>query len=109
MALPVPAVAAHFVNAVLSFPAQLTLGLAGIAPALGNIAGAARVNDIGQLLAAGLAECMNHIQHTVAVAGAQVADEQAGLFFQLFDGCHMAAGQVHNVDVVAHAGAIGGR
>ena len=52
---------------------------------------------------------MNHIQHTVAVAGAQVADEQAGLFFQLFDGCHMAAGQVHNVDVVAHAGAIGGR
>src|SRR5699024_3193946 len=44
----------------------------------------------------------------VAVAGAQVADEQAGLLLQFADGRHMAAGQVHHMDVVPHAGAVGG-
>ena len=109
MALPVPAVGAHFLNAVLGLPAELTLGLGGIAPALGDVAGAARVDDIGDLLAASLAEGVDDVQHAVAVAGAQIADEQAGLLLQLFDGSNMAAGQVDNMDVVAHAGAVGGR
>ena len=100
---------AHFLNAVLGLPAELTLGLGGIAPALGDVAGAARVDDIGDLLAAGLAEGVDDVQHAVAVAGAQIADEQAGLLLQLFDGSNMAAGQVDNMDVVAHAGAVGGR
>ena len=52
---------------------------------------------------------MDDIQHAVAVAGAQVADEQAGLLLQLFDGSNMAAGQVDNMNVVAHAGSVGGR
>ena len=58
MALPVPAVGAHFLNTVLGLPAELTLGLGGIAPALGNVAGAARVDDIGDLLAAGLLKAL---------------------------------------------------
>src|SRR5699024_11289850 len=65
-ALPVPAVAAHLLNAVFRLPAQLLLGLGGVAPALGNVAGAARVDDVGQLPAAGLAEGVDHIQHAVA-------------------------------------------
>ena len=109
MALPVPAVGAHLLNAVLGLPAQLALGLAGVAPALGNVAGAARVDDVGNLFAAGLAEGVDDIQHAVAVAGAQIADEQAGLLLQLLDGRHVAAGQIHNVYVVALAGAVGGR
>ena len=51
---------------------------------------------------------MDDIQHTVAVAGAQIADEEAALGLQLPDSADMAAGQVHDVDVVAHAGAVGG-
>ena len=63
VALPVPAVGAHLLDAVLGLPAQLTLGLAGITPALGNVAGAARIDDVGELLAAGLAEGMDDVQH----------------------------------------------
>ena len=51
---------------------------------------------------------MDHIQHAVALASAQIADEQAAVRFQLLDGAHMAAGQIHHVDVVAHAGAVRG-
>ena len=56
VALPVPAVGAHLLDAVLRLPAQLALGLGGVAPALGNVAGAARVDHIGDLLTAGLGE-----------------------------------------------------
>ena len=52
---------------------------------------------------------MDDIQHAVAVAGAQVADEETGLLRQLLDSRYMAAGQIHDMDVVAHAGAVGGR
>ena len=98
---------AHILDAVLSFPAQLALGLGGVGPALGDVAGAARVDDVGQLAPAGFAEGVDDVQHAVSVAGAQVADEQTGLLLQLFDGRHMAAGQVNDVDVVAHAGTVG--
>ena len=102
------AVGAHVLNAVLCHPAQLVLGLGGVGVALSDIAGAAGVDDVGDLLAAGLFKGMEHFQHAVALAGAQVADEQAAVRFQLPDGAHMAAGQVHHMDVVAHAGAVRG-
>ena len=54
--LPVPAVGAHLLDAVLSLPAQLTLGLGGVGVALGDVAGAARVDDIGDLFAAGFSK-----------------------------------------------------
>src|SRR5699024_9383026 len=60
LALPVPAVSAHFLNAVLSFPAQLLLGLGGVGVALRNVSGTAGVNYIGQLPAASLAESVDH-------------------------------------------------
>ena len=106
--LPVPAVGTHLLDAVLSHPAQLILGLGGVGVALGDVAGAARVDDVGDLLAAGLGEGVDDIQHAVALAGAQIADEQAAVRLQLLDGADMAAGQIDDVDVVAHAGAVGG-
>ena len=45
--LPVPAVGAHLLDAVLSHPAQLVLGLGGVGVALGDIAGAACLDDVG--------------------------------------------------------------
>ena len=57
-------------------PAQLVLGLGGVGVALRDITGAARVDDVGNLFAAGLAEGVDDVQHAVTVAGAQVADEQ---------------------------------
>ena len=106
--LPVPAVGAHLLDAVLSHPAQLTLGLGGVGVALGDIAGAAGLDDVGELLAAGFLKGMDDIQHAVALAGAQVADEEAAIGLQLADGADMAAGQIHHVDVIADAGAVRG-
>ena len=91
-----------------SHPAQLILGLGGVGIALGDIAGAAGIDHIGDLLAAGLLKGMDDIQHAVAVAGAQIADEQAAVGLQLLDGADMAPGQVNHMDVIAHAGAVGG-
>ena len=75
--LPVPAVGAHFLDAVLGHPAQLVLGLGGVGVALGDITGAACLDDVGDLLAAGLGESVDDIQHAVTLAGAQIADEEA--------------------------------
>ena len=54
--LPVPAVGTHFLDAVFRHPAKLVLCLGGVCIALGNVAGAARVDHIGDLLTAGLGE-----------------------------------------------------
>ena len=50
--LPVPAVGAHFLDAVLSHPAQLVLGLGGVGVALGDITGAAGIDDLATLTGA---------------------------------------------------------
>ena len=94
--LPVPAVGTHLLDAVLSHPAQFILGLGGVGIALGDIAGAAGIDHIGELLAAGLLKGMDDIQHAVTLAGAQIADEEAAAGLQLADGAHMAPGQIHN-------------
>lgn len=104
--LPVPAVGAHLLDAVLGHPAQLVLSLGGVGVALGDITGAAGIDDVGDLLAAGLGEGMDDVQHAVALAGAQIADEETAAGLQLADGAHMAPGQIHNVDVVTHTGAV---
>ena len=68
--LPVPAVGAHLLDAVLSLPAQLTLGLGGVGVALGDVAGAARVNGRSVTTLEGL-------QEEAAEFGAFIADQGA--------------------------------
>ena len=63
---------------------------------------------MGKGLSAGFLIGVEHVQNAVTVAGAQVADEEAALGFQLFQGGHMALGQVHHVDIVPDAGAVRG-
>ena len=61
-------------------------------------------------LAAGGFKGAHHLQHAVALAGAQVPHMGAGAGLQGgqgAQGAQMAFGQVHHVDVVAHAGAVG--
>ena len=60
--LPVPAVGAHLLDAVLGHPAQLILGLGGVGVALCDVAGAAGLDDVGDGLAAGLFECVDDVQ-----------------------------------------------
>ena len=73
----VPAITAHIVDAAAGLPAKLTLGLGSVCVALGNVAGTAGGDLIVHLPAAGLLEGMNHVQHGVALAGAQVVGLRA--------------------------------
>ena len=103
VALPIPAVAAHVRDIVLGLPAHHAFGLGGIAPVGGDIAGAALANHIGQLLATGLGEGGDDLEHRGAGAGAQVKDLDAGFAIHPVEGGNVTRCQVAHVDVVAHA------
>ena len=59
--------------------------------------------------AAGLAESIDHVEHAAADAGAKVVDMDPGFVSQFFHGRDVAIGEVHHMDVIAHAGTIFGR
>ena len=107
VALPVPAVAAHIRDVVLGLPTHHALGLGGIAPVGSDVTGAALANHIGQLLAAGLGEGGDDLEHRSAGAGAQVKDLDAGLAVHPVERGHVTRGQIAHMDVVANAGTIG--
>ena len=49
---------------------------------------------------------MDQVQHAISRAGAQVEDLASAVLHQVVAGRHMAARQVHHVDVVAHTRAV---
>ena len=108
MALPIPAVAAHIRDVVLGLPTHHALGLGGIAPVGGDVAGTALADYVGQLLAAGLGEGGDDFEYRGAGAGAQVKDLDTGLAVHPVEGGHVTRCQVAHVDVVANTGAVGG-
>ena len=76
----------------------------------GGIAGAPIRDRVGHRPAGGLLERLDHLQHRVALAAAQVEGEQLGLLSQQgVQSGPVALGQIHHMDVVAHAAAIRGR
>ena len=70
--LPAPGILAHVFNAVLRLPAQFSGCLGGIRPALGHVAAAAGLDDVGHLHAGGLLKGVHQIQHAVALTGAEI-------------------------------------
>ena len=54
-------------------------------------------------------ERVDHIQHTVTMAGAQINGQQAGPVSQYAQGGDMAQRQIHHVNIVTDTGAIGRR
>ena len=106
--LPVPGVAAHILDAVFSLPAQFALGLGGIAVAGGNVARTAGLDAVGHVDAVDLDEGLHHVEHGIAVTGADIVDGDALLALNALKSSHMSLGQIDHVDVVAHAGAVGG-
>ena len=53
-------------------------------------------------------ESVDHVEDAVAVAGAEVVDGEATLPLDGFEGADVPVGEVDDVDVVAHAGAVRG-
>ena len=128
--LPAPAVGAHALEVIFRNPTELVARLVAGGVVLGDVACAARLDGVGNLVAAGLLEGTDDVEHARSLAGAQVEDAHAAAGSALSglacnradaDGLaradatghpvergNVAASQVDHVDVVAHARAIGG-
>ena len=54
--------------------------------------------------------CLNHLEHGAAPPSAEVVGHAANVrvSLELVKGGHVALGQVHDVDVVSHTGAVPG-
>ena len=89
-------------------PAENLLCLRGVCVNGGKVARAAFADDIRNLHAVDRGEGVHHFQNAYAFAGAEVEDFAACVRFRIAERGKMPFGKVHDVDVVAHAGAVGG-
>ena len=103
-----PGVLRHFVKVARHAPVQLAIGLFSVRPVGREVAFAARREVVVNRFAAGFAKSVDHVEHAAADACAKVIDMHAGFISQFFHRRDVAVGQVHHVNVVAHAGAIFG-
>jgi len=106
-ALPAPGIGAHRIQVARGLPAQQGACQAGVRVAGVDVARAARDDLVGHRAAAGALVGADHLQHAVAAAGAQVDRERLLPLEQVAQRRHVSFGEVHHVDVVAHAGAVG--
>ena len=83
-------------------------GFAGAGVAGGCVARAAGLDLVGDGAGAGSCKGLHHLQYAGALAGAQVKGFAACMGGQPVEGGQVALRQVHDVDVVAHACAVGG-
>lgn len=102
-----PRAAAHVFQRADRRPAQIPAGLGGVGVAGGDVARAARLDPAGHIPPAGLLEGAHDLQHAVAAPGTQIEGMPAGVAAQEAQGGGVAFGQVHDVDVVPHAGPVG--
>ena len=102
-----PRAAAHVLERAGGRPAQIPAGFGGIGIAGGDVARAARLDAVRHGSPRRLLEGADELQHAVAAPGAQVDRMPAGVAGQKAQGGGVALGQVHDVDVVPHAGAVG--
>src|SRR3546814_6941537 len=73
-AFKVPARRAHRVEAALGFPAQFVRGAFGAGEAACDVAVAARRDAIGDAHAVHALERLDHVEHRIALTGAEVPD-----------------------------------
>ena len=106
--LPAPGVAAHLLQRLFRAPAQQLFRFFRGGVAFGHVAGAAGVDDVGDGDVVGRFKRADDVQHAVAAARAQVEHLRAGVGGGVAQGGQVAAGQVHHVDVIPDAGAVGG-
>ena len=72
--LPVPAVAAHFLDAELSLPAKFCLCLGRVAIACGNIARTTRLDRVWNGNTIGLFKCLDYIKYRITMTCTYVVD-----------------------------------
>jgi hypothetical protein len=104
---PQPEILTGLLEGTLSLPAELLAGAAWVGGQVQDVAGTARSNLVGLVLADGRGEGLDHLVHGAAATGSQVPCAHARLVgAQVVEGFQVAVGQVQDVDVVTDGGAI---
>lgn len=88
--LPAPAVLAHFLDISFRFPAKLFVSLARVGIANCKVACAPGHDFVFDINAGGFFECVHNIKHAVALARAEVVDENSFFAFNLLNRFNMA-------------------
>ncbi len=77
-----------------------------LGPALGDVTGAAWLDLVGNGSAAGRFKRLDHLQHRIALTGAQVIGKDAGIRRDARQRFEVTDGEIHHVDVIAHPGTV---
>ena len=101
-----PGILTHFVNAILSAPAQQFLRLGRISVAGCDIPRPARHDLERNFFAARFGEGVLDLQHGIAVAGSQVDCFHTLVFQYIFHSFDVAQRQIDDMDVIADAGSV---
>mmetsp|Transcript_6631 Transcript_6631/g.15185 ORF Transcript_6631/g.15185 Transcript_6631/m.15185 type:complete len:337 (+) Transcript_6631:88-1098(+) len=105
--LPLPCALAHVLQRSLDLPTEVHLSLAGVGDDRGEVARPPVADLVSDGLSGGLLEGLHHLKDRVALTGAQIVDNASRVQLQnLLQSANVPIGEVHDVDVVAHAGAI---
>ena len=106
LGLPAPSISRHLVETAACAPPELGFGSAWICPALGNIAGTARDDFVGNRAIAGGFEGGPHFEHAYAPTGTQVVHEQARSATVRSERGQVALSEINDVDIVPDSGSI---
>ena len=107
MRFKIPGVPAHVVNVSGRLPAEKLLCPRRICPVGGNIAFAARGHFKGDLFSARAFEGSDDFQHTVAPSASEIDRSPPGVRHHERNRFGMTVCKIHDMDVVANAGAVG--
>lgn len=102
-----PGIPAHVVDRSGSRPAKEFLRTSGITPIGSNVTFATLDDLIGHGTPACLFESLNDLENAVTMAAAEVDRDPSRVAHHIGNRLRMTIGQVHDVDEVSHAGAVG--
>lgn len=107
--LPAPGVAAHVVYTETGFPAEQLFCQCRVRITGSDVARTPRHNRIRNSTTAGFLERAHHLQYRIAAPGAEIDGQQTLVLKQVFECGEMASTRVNDMDVIAHARAVGRR
>ncbi|ABA48535.1 hypothetical protein BURPS1710b_3148 [Burkholderia pseudomallei 1710b] len=107
--LPAPVVRAHPLEVALGLPSDRLGRRGGVRVALGDVARAARDEFVRHGAPRRLLERAHDFEHAVAAARAEVDGEARVAALERVERRDVAAREIDDVDVIAHAGAVGRR
>ena len=102
LALPSPAVLAHFVYSSFGNPVKLVFSLCSISITLRYITRTSWVDLIRKLLAASLFKCVQYVKHRITVSRSEIIDMNSGAICFLFYCLNVSYRKVNYMNIISY-------